>query len=282
MMPGPEIQNGGFLLRLYPQLKTLANSHAFVAALADDYWLEQKATYLAIPDLASGEDPHWEKLIFKIPEVARFDLPGNSAGESEAAKYFRSVRRAAVRTICVAAELGSQTFLPTSHFGGDSSIKFAPAIRLNCRIGRLSDASWKPSPTLLARAIERLEEPGTIGAVEEVIFPIVGLDPQAREREHAIWASTGPLREHVGASRLPLTGVCASLPATPNGYIARYGSDDLVGSGVPIVVACRLSSPYAAPILRARRSLEADDIVSPADLVEWALKNLERATADAF
>jgi hypothetical protein len=214
-MLGADIQNGGFLLRLYPQLNTLANCHAFVAALADDYWLEQKAPYLAIPDLASGEDPHWEKLIFKIPEVAKFDLPGNSAAESEAAKYFRSVRRAAVRTICVAAEIGSQTFLPTSHFGGDSSIKFAPAIRLNCRIGRLSDASWNPSPTLLARAIERLEENKTIGAVEEMIFPIVGLAPQAREREYEIWASTGPLREHVAANRITLTGVCASPHISP-------------------------------------------------------------------
>jgi hypothetical protein len=63
--------------------------------------------------------------------------------------------------------------------------------------------------------------------------------------------------------------------------VVRYGSDDLVGSGVPMAVAARISSPYAVPILRARRGLEADGNVSPADLVEWALKNLEQATAEA-
>lgn len=257
------------LQRLFPHLMKLADCPAFVAAVADDYWLVQNTAYLAIPDLAAGEDPHWHKLVGQVPEVARFDLPEPT---DDASRYFRTVRRAAIRSICVAAGLGAQTLLPTSHFGGDASIKVSPAPRIICRVGRLSEASWAPSPTLIARALEFLTANGVIAAVEQVVFPVTGLaTPEMREREYANWSATHALRHHIGQHRIPLIGVRELLPAIPGGYSSRYTNEDVAPAKVPMSIAAKITSPYAVAEVREARVRSTEHNLSAHELVGWAL-----------
>jgi len=265
-----------FLLRLYPSLSALIQSEKFVSALADDHWLELKKPFLEIPDLVSGERTHWEKLITAVPEVVPF---GNMADEAEsipAQRYMTEVRRAAIRTLAVAAEIGTQTFLPTPSFGGDPTIRLSLKSGLNCRIGRANDVAWKPTPSAVSRLLQILNDSLLLKAVEVALFPLAAAahdNEQLYAKHFATWSLLAPLRHIDGTSRASLVGPSEALNAIPGGYVERYTADDIAATTVPISVAAKIASPYANSAIHQIRLTDEDATAVPsADLLDWGLK----------
>lgn len=262
-----------FLLRLYPSLSALIKSEKFVSALADDHWLAFRKPWLEIPDLVSGERAHWEKLITAVPEVVPF---GNMAEEAEsipAQRYMTEVRRAAIRTLAVAAEIGTQTFLPTPSFGGDPTIRLSLKSGLNCRVGRANDVAWKPSPSAVARLLHILNDSLLLKAVEVALFPLAASNEQLYAKHFATWSLLAPLRHIDGTSRASLVGPSEALHAIPGGYVERYTADDIAATAVPISVAAKIASPYANSAIHQIRLTDEDaTAVSGPDLLDWGLR----------
>jgi hypothetical protein len=260
---------GAALLDLYPQLSALAKVPPFVAAAADDYWLESVAQWLGIPDLIEGEETHWGKLIHAIPELAKFgDVPLQV--DPEAMLYRQRARFAAVRTIAAACGLGQLTFTAHPLLGGDASLKITLASGRPCRVGQIRHASWKPSPTTVTQVQQLLSGGDDIAAVEKVFFPLLAAGAEY-ERHFQTWTALKPLRAWNQNHRLPLIALRASADAVPGCYVERFNAQNLAEIKVPIAVAAKIASPYAAPVVRETREKLAPELPPTEELILWAM-----------
>lgn len=256
------------LLRLYPKLGDLAMSASFMAAVADDHWLDSVGPWLRIPDLVSGSGPIWEKLKKSIPEFTPFDLP-NSGGES--GEFRVHARRIAIVSIAVASGLGLASY--THHFmlGGDANIKTVLSNGSECRIGLLKDVTWRPSPSLIAKAVSLLSNRGALETLEVSIFPLLGAAADDYEKQFSRWKVLEPIRQWDATHRSPIVLRRSSLPAAPFGYTRRYDEADLAVTGIPYKVANKIAAPFASAIISDIRASLNSESPPASDLLIWAI-----------
>lgn len=268
------LANGAALLDLYPQLSGLGKSSPFIEAIADDRWLTEIGPFLRLPDYLSNEDALWAAMIGAVPELATFDLPPPSGVSGLAGEYRIRARRAAVRTLACACNLGAPTFTNHALLAGDPSIKVSPGPGLTCRIGLVGSVAWKPTPTLLERTMSAIRTNSVLADIERAIFPLIGI-PNYGDA-FARWKQVEPLRTWDEQNRLPFVGVRCVMSTVPSRYVERYSPDDLVGTNVPFHVAARIVSPYAADLVRAQRTSAGSVSHSEESLLLWAVNRCGR------
>jgi hypothetical protein len=268
MTPPPDYPtgaNGRALLSLYPQLKRLTDIPAFVEAISDDYWVASSSPWLHMPDLVAGEDVLWDDFAKAVPELAKFGPPGGSPEEADI--YRCRTRRAAVRTIALACGLGTATFAPHAAHGGEANIMLIPIPGLECRIGRISSISWRPSPIVVTQAAAAM---AVVEVVETALLPFVGNEETYRVN-FSHWKALEPLRVWDQTHRFPLIAQRAGLPSVPGCYVPRYTASDLAPAGVPMAVAAEIAAPYAASVVREVRQRVQTVLPSTDELLLWAL-----------
>jgi hypothetical protein len=265
------------LALLYPALGKLLSSPGFVSALIDAKWLENIDPLLKVPDLISGEDQHWPSLLEASPTLKDLDLPSDGSAAGDA---MRNARRAALRTIAVAAGLGKQKFAQTALFGGEPFLKVTLGGGIELKLGRCESVRWASSPVAVNKAKELAQKPEIVDIAEKGLMPLLGYGEAQFPEVYGYWMMLLPLRNFDTRSRFPLLLPGARLPAVPNGYESRYSAAEVEGAGVPFSVAAKIATPYIAKVVRQVRSEVVPEKLPDQERLEeilaWALAKADR------
>lgn len=252
-------------LAVYPALTRLLQCPGAVEAIADQYWLDSVDAWVRIPDLVRNEDKLWPSLCDVLPEVKDFDCGTDG---TEAGDYRRQVRRAALRTVVTASEMGKPTFGNCPLLGGDAFIRMTDPQAGVCRIGLVEAIRWTPSPVAAQRAKELLTFQELVERLEKVICPL--LSSSDYPKQYRRWKAMEPLRDFEASSRFPLILPAHALPACPERYTQSYTKDQSEAVGIPFAVAAKLAPPYAAACVREVRKKVSASLPDPDVMLNWA------------
>lgn len=267
---------------LSPALGRLAECPRFVAAAAEDYWLDWHRPWWSVPDLLGDEEPAWAAVESAAPELAEFvgdPVPAEAGAEAE---YRRRCRCAAVRTAAAAAGMVTTTYHFSPHLGGEAafSLRVGPA---TVRIGQVADCEAEATPQQIDTVCGWLRSDGFLRRLEAAYCPFLG-DEENFSRHLARWRAWEPLRRWQSRHPGPATLVPPAGDSVIPGYAWRYSADDLPATDIPFGTAATLVAPAAADCLEALRRHPLLDTGAPPELalVDWVLERRRTALEAGF